>query len=64
MKKTLSQKKLETNAKLLFEDGVVTNIHLDVKGLVPKIQENRFKELAEYAKDRCPISGVLNCEIL
>ena len=34
----------------LFEDGVVTNIHLDVKGLVPKIQENRFKELAEYAK--------------
>lgn len=56
--------KLETNAKLLFEDGVVTNIHLDVKGLVPKIQENRFKELAEYAKGNCPISGVLNCEIL
>lgn len=56
--------KLETNAKLLFEDGVVTNIHLDLKGLVPKIQENRFKELAEYAKDNCPISGVLNCEIL
>ena len=56
--------KLETNAKLLFEDGVVTNIHLDVKGLVPKIQENRFKELGEYAKDNCPISGVLNCEIL
>ena len=43
--------KLETNAKLLFEDGVVTNIYLDLKGLVPKIKENRFKELAEYAKD-------------
>ena len=56
--------KLETNAKLLFEDGVVTNIYLDLKGLVPKIEENRFKQLAEYAKHNCPISGVLNCEIL
>ena len=56
--------KLETNAKLLFEDGVVTNIHLELRGLVPKIEENRFKQLAEDAKDNCPISGVLNCEIL
>ena len=56
--------KLETNAKLLFEDGVVTNIHLELRGLVPKIEENIFKQLAEDAKDNCPISGVLNCEIL
>ena len=56
--------KLETNAKLLFEDGVVKNIHLELRGLVPKIEENRFKQLAEDAKDNCPISGVLNCEIL
>ena len=56
--------KLETNAKLLFEDGVITNIHLELRGLVPKIEEKRFKQLAEYAKDNCPISGVLNCEIL
>ena len=55
--------KLETNAKLLFEDGVVKNIHLELRGLVPKIEENRFKQLAEDAKDNCPISGVLNCEI-
>ena len=56
--------KLETNAKLLFEDGVITNIHLELRGLVPKIEENRFKQLAEDAKDNCPISGVLNCKIL
>ena len=56
--------KLETNAKLLFEDGVVKNIHLELRGSVPKIEENRFKQLAEDAKDNCPISGVLNCEIL
>tara|TARA_B100001079_G_C16341787_1_gene483922 strand:+ start:730 stop:1149 length:420 start_codon:yes stop_codon:yes gene_type:complete len=56
--------KLETNAKLLFEDGVVKNIHLELRGLVPKIEENRFKQLAEDAKDNCPISAVLNCEIL
>ena len=56
--------KLVTNAKLLFEDGVITNIHLELKGLVPKIEENRFRELAEDARDNCPVSGVLNCEIL
>ena len=28
--------KLETNAKLLFEDGVVTNIHLDLKRISSK----------------------------
>ncbi len=56
--------KLETNAKLLFEDGVIRNIHMEIRGLVPKIDKNRFTQLAEDAKDNCPISGVLNCEIL
>lgn len=56
--------KLETNAKLFFENGVITNIHLELRGLVSNIEENRFKQLAEDAKDNCPISAVLNCEIL
>ena len=57
-------KKLETNAKLLFEDGTIKNIHLDLKGLVPEINESRFKQLAEDAKNNCPVSGVLNCDII
>ena len=57
-------KKLETKTKLLFEDGTIKNIHLDLKGLVPEINESRFKQLAEDAKNNCPVSGVLNCDII
>ena len=56
-------KKLETNALLSFEDGAITNIHLELMGLVPNIEESNFKKLAENAKENCPISGALNCRI-
>ena len=56
-------KKLETNALLSFEDGAITNIHLELTGLVPNIEESNFKKLAEDAKENCPISGALNCRI-
>ena len=55
--------KLETNALLTFEDGEITNIHLELMGLVPNIEESNFKKLAEDAKENCPISGALNCRI-
>ncbi|OUW35621.1 MAG: OsmC family peroxiredoxin [Flavobacteriaceae bacterium TMED179] len=57
-------KSLNTNALLTFNDGSVKSIELLVKGKVPKLNEEKFIELAEYAKNNCPISGVLNCEIL
>tara|TARA_B100000963_G_scaffold340263_1_gene338746 strand:+ start:584 stop:1006 length:423 start_codon:yes stop_codon:yes gene_type:complete len=55
--------KLETNALLSFEDGAITNIHLELMGLVPNIEESNFKKLAEVARENCPISGALNCRI-
>ena len=55
--------KLETNALLTYEDGEITNIHLELMGLVPNIEESNFKKLAEDAKENCPISGALNCRI-
>ena len=55
--------KLETNALLSFEHGAITNIHLELMGLVPNIEESNFKKLAENAKENCPISGALNCRI-
>ena len=57
-------KSLNTNALLTFNDGSVKSIELLVKGKVPKLNEEKFIELAEYAKNNCPISGALNCEIL
>ena len=54
---------LNTNALLTFEDGSVKSIALNLTGKVPNIEEKNFKILAEDAKNNCPISGVLNCEI-
>ena len=54
---------LNTEALLSFEDGEVTLIELKLQGKVPGITEKNFVKLAEEAKNTCPISGVLNCEI-
>ena len=43
-------KKLETNALLSFEDGAITNIHLELMGLVPNIEESNFKKLLKMLK--------------
>ena len=55
---------LNTDAVLTFEDGKVISIELNLKAKVPNINEEKFQELAEEAKDNCPISGALNCDII
>ena len=55
---------LNTDAVLTFEDGKVISIELNLKAKIPDISEEKFLELAEDAKNNCPISGVLNCEII
>ena len=55
---------LNTEAILTFEDGKVISIELDLKAKVLGIKDEKFIELAEDAKENCPISGVLNCEII
>ena len=56
-------KELNTEALLSFEDGEVTLIELKLQAKVPDITKENFVKLAEEAKNTCPISGVLNCEI-
>ena len=55
---------LNTEALLTFEDGKVISIELDLKAKVLGIKDEKFIELAEDAKNNCPISGVLKCEII
>ena len=57
-------KELNTKALLTFNDGSVKSIELSVIGEVANLKEEKFIELAEYAKNNCPISGLLNCDIL
>tara|TARA_Y200000002_G_scaffold75611_1_gene59325 strand:- start:1788 stop:2207 length:420 start_codon:yes stop_codon:yes gene_type:complete len=54
---------LNTVAILTFEDGKIISIDLNLKAEVPGINKDKFDLLAEEAKNNCPISGALNCEI-
>ena len=55
---------LNTEALLTFNEGKIVSIELSLRAKVPVITKGTFDELAEYAKANCPISGVLNCEIM
>ncbi|NUY80561.1 OsmC family protein [Flavobacterium sp. MAH-1] len=54
---------LDTEARLTFEDGTITKIHLELNAVVPGLAEDKFQELAAKAKAICPVSKVLNAEI-
>ena len=58
-----SPESLETESVITFVDGVVESIELSLSAKVPDISDEKFNECAEEAKDNCPISGLLNCEI-
>ena len=55
---------LNTEAVLTFIDGKIISIQLSLQAKIPGINKERFDELAEDAKANCPISSVLNCEII
>ena len=54
---------LNTDAVLTFEDGKIVEILLKLIAKVPEIRKSLFDELVLEAKDNCPISGALNCDI-
>ncbi len=54
---------LVTDAELTFIDGKITLIEMGLKGKVPNLNQSVFEEFADEAKNNCPISGVLNCDI-
>ena len=54
---------IDTNAKVTFEDGTVTSIHLDLTAKIPNITNEQFQATATKAKEVCPISKLLNTEI-
>ena len=52
--------KLETSATVTFEPGTgITSSALTVRGSVSGVDADRFRELAEGAKDNCPVSKAL-----
>ena len=54
---------LITDAELAFVDGVVESIELKLNAKISNISNDKFQELADFAKKNCPVSGLLNCNI-
>jgi lipoyl-dependent peroxiredoxin len=62
-KSGFAPKRVHTRASVRFEkvgDGfAITGIQLDTEGEVPGIDNQKFQELAEAAKNGCPVSKAL-----
>lgn len=54
---------LDVSATVTFEDGSITLITLILEANIPEIAEDKFKEIAQKAKEICPISKLLNTTI-
>lgn len=54
---------LETTCAISLDEGVITGSALTVKGKVPGITAEKFRECAEDAKANCPVSKVYNMAI-
>jgi osmotically inducible protein OsmC len=63
----LTPQELRTTATVTFEKldagWTVTQIHLDVKGKVPKADQAAWEKATQGAKTGCPISRLLNTKI-
>ena len=55
---------LDVGATVIFEDGSITQIALNLEGKVPNISVEEFEKIAVKAKEVCPISKLLNTEIV
>ena len=54
---------IETSCAITLDNGAITTSDLTVKAKVPGIDESKFRECAEDAKENCPVSKVLNLSI-
>lgn len=54
---------LDTSARVTFQDGRITQVHLDLRASVDGITEEQFQEAANEAKANCPVSLLFNAEI-
>ena len=63
----LTPEKIETHAAVtLQQDGAgftITSSHLTVTAKIPGIDQARFNEIANQAKEGCPVSKVMNTKI-
>lgn len=66
--RNLEVESIDVNCKIStnFEEGKfdITESYLDVKVSVPGGNQKNIEEAAVFAKENCPVSKVLNCDIV
>ena len=55
---------ITTLCHITLTDGTITKSHLKVAAKIPGIENQKFQECAEEAKKTCPVSKLLNAEII
>jgi len=59
----LSTEAIVTLDKLDAGGFAITKVHLELEASIPGIDSGKFEELANNAKEGCPVSQVLNADI-
>ena len=54
---------IDTKCTVTIESGAITGSHLEVKATIPDIDETRFQEIANEAKQTCPVSKALSTAV-
>lgn len=54
---------LEATGEVSLEDGAITKSHLILKARVQDIEQAKFDELVNKAKENCPVSKLLDTKI-
>ena len=58
----ITPQQLETRCDITLENGEITKSELTVKGTVPGLTEEKFKEYVETARAGCLVTHLYKCE--
>ncbi|HEX8463836.1 MAG TPA: OsmC family protein [Abditibacterium sp.] len=50
---------ITTRATITLEGTSITKMHLETSGQVPGVDDSQFKQLADEAEKKCPVSNLL-----
>lgn len=59
----ITAKSIDTEAAVAFDNGSIPEIQLTTRVVADGLEEEKLQELANHAKENCPISKVLNTKI-
>lgn len=60
----LTPESLDVQGEVTLDNGAITQSHLTLKAKIPGINSDQFKAAAEEAKLNCPVSKLLNTQII